>query len=125
MVKNSFLKNLFSLIFFISLNLGKAQQYITVSSKTADELVKDVFIGPQNAGCISVSNISVNGWQDYGNYPFSYGYFEKGTLPFDIEKGIILSTGAAANAGTATIADIAAAKIKLIIFFIFVFPFHF
>lgn len=98
MVKNSFLKNLFSLIFFISLNLGKAQQYITVSSKTADELVKDVFIGPQNASCISVSNISVNGWQDYGNYPFSYGYFEKGTLPFDIEKGIILSTGAAANA---------------------------
>lgn len=82
-------------LFFIA---GNSQQYITVTSKTAEELVKDVFIGAQNASCITVSNVSVKGWQDYGNNPFSYGYFEKGTLPFAIEKGIILSTGSAQKA---------------------------
>ncbi len=69
-----------------------------MTSKTAEELVRDIFIGTANASCITVSNISIKGWQDYGSNPFSYGYFEKGTLPFDIEKGIILSTGAAINA---------------------------
>ncbi len=77
---------------------GYSQQYISVSSKSADELVRDIFIGSQNANCITVSNVTVKGWQDYGNNPFSYGYFEKGTLPFDIDKGIILSTGNAQNA---------------------------
>lgn len=88
---------IFALLFaFVSV---KAQQYVHVDiSKNADELVKDVFIGAQNASCISVSNILLKGWQNYGSYPISYGYFEKGTLPFDIDKGIILSTGAAEGA---------------------------
>ncbi|WP_234109269.1 MULTISPECIES: choice-of-anchor L domain-containing protein [Chryseobacterium] len=85
------------LIVFLSIFHGKAQQYITVSSKTADDLVRNVLIGPQNAGCISVSNVTVSGWQDYGTNPFSYGYFKKGTLPFDIDEGVILSTGGAFN----------------------------
>ena len=92
------LKNLLTLLSVFLFIAGHSQKYITVSSKTADELVKDVFIGSQNASCITVSNVTVKGWQDYGNNPFSYGYFEKGTLPFDIEKGIILSTGGAYQA---------------------------
>lgn len=84
------------LTFLLLSMLASAQQYISVdTSKTAEELIKDVFIGAQNASCISVSNISAKGWQDYGSYPLSYGYFEKGSLPFDIDKGVILSTGAA------------------------------
>lgn len=74
------------------------QQYITVSYKSPEELVKEVLIGSRNSSCITISNVSAKGWTDYGNNPFSYGYFEKGTLPFDIEKGIILSTGNVFNA---------------------------
>ena len=82
------LKNLLSFLLAFVFIACFSQKYITVTTKTADELVRDVFIGSQNASCITVSNISVNGWQDYGNNPFSFGYFEKGTLPFDIEKEI-------------------------------------
>lgn len=79
-----------SLLLFAALS---AQQYISVSAKTPDQLVRDVLIGSQSASCISVSNVSATGWQDFGSSTTSYGYFEKGTLPFDIDKGIILSTG--------------------------------
>ena len=77
-----------------------AQQYISVdtSTFTADQLVKDIFIGAQNASCITISNVTVKGGRDYQGNPVSYGYFEKGTLPFNIDKGIILSTGSAAQA---------------------------
>lgn len=92
------MKNLLSLVFALFTIAGFSQQYISVSYKTPDELVRDVFIGTQNAGCISVSNVTVKNWQDYGTISFSYGYFEKGNLPFDLEKGIILSTGAAYKA---------------------------
>lgn len=92
------MKNLLSVLLVLFCIAGYSQKYITVSSKTADELVRDIFIGSQNASCIAVSNVTVKGWQDYGNNPFSYGYFEKGTLPFDLEKGIILSTGSAFKA---------------------------
>lgn len=91
------LKNILSLLFSFFFLAVQSQQYITVTSKSAQDLVND-FIGTQNASCITVSNVTVTGWQDYGNNPFSYGYFEKGTLPFDIEKGIILSTGSAQSA---------------------------
>lgn len=86
-IRTSFVCILLSLFFTVK------AQYISVSTKTPDELVRDVLIGSKNANCISVSNVSAKGWQDYGSNPTSYGYFEKGTLPFDIEKGIILSTG--------------------------------
>lgn len=89
--------NLLFILFSISVN---AQQYITVdtSTYTAEQLVRDVFIGSQNAGCITVSNVSTTGWQNAGGSESSHGYFEKGSLPFDISKGIILSTGAVRNA---------------------------
>ena len=88
-------------LLFILFNISEnAQQYISVdtSTYTAEQLVRDVFIGSQNAGCITVSNVSTSGWQNFGGSEASYGYFEKGSLPFDISKGIILSTGAVRNA---------------------------
>ena len=71
--------------------IKNAQQYISVdtSTFTADQLVKDIFIGAQNASCITISNVTVKGGRDYQGNPVSYGYFEKGTLPFNIDKGII------------------------------------
>ncbi|WP_027376739.1 T9SS C-terminal target domain-containing protein [Kaistella palustris] len=103
------MKNLLSLVFALFFIAGYSQQYITVTSKTPDELVRDVFIGSNNASCITVSNITAKNWSDYDNYkPFSYGYFEKGSLPFAIEKGIILSTGGANHASgpnTTTLMD--------------------
>lgn len=92
------MKNLLSLVFGLLFIAGYSQKYISVSYKSPDDLVRE-FIGAKNAGCITFSNVSVKNWQDYDNLqPFSYGYFEKGTLPFDIAKGIILSTGGANKA---------------------------
>lgn len=90
----------FTLLFILFNISANAQQYISVdtSTYTAEQLVRDVFIGSQNAGCITVSNVSTSGWQNFGGSEASYGYFEKGSLPFDISKGIILSTGAVRNA---------------------------
>ncbi|MBH1960018.1 MAG: gliding motility-associated C-terminal domain-containing protein [Flavobacteriia bacterium] len=90
----------FTLLFMLFNISANAQQYITVatSTYTAEQLVRDVFIGSQNAGCITVSNVSTTGWQNAGGSESSHAYFEKGSLPFDINKGIILSTGAVRNA---------------------------
>ena len=89
----------YCLIFLFSSVLLPAQ-YISVdtSTYTPEQLVKDIFIGSQNASCITVSNISIKGGQNYVSNPISYGYFEKGTLPFNFDKGIILSTGSAIQA---------------------------
>lgn len=74
-------------------------QHITVDTNyDADQLIRDIFIGSQNASCITVSNFSSNGWQNYGNNFSSYGYFDKGGSNFELENGIILSSGAAKNA---------------------------
>lgn len=100
MFKHKFFSSGFALLFILISISANAQQYIRVdtSTYTPEQLVKDIFIGSQNAACITVSNVSVKGWQDYGNSTSSYGYFEKGTMNFDIAKGIILSTGNAQNA---------------------------
>lgn len=89
----------YCLIFLFSSVLFPAQ-YISVdtSTYTPEQLVKDIFIGTQNTSCITVSNVSIKGGQNYVSNPISYGYFEKGTLPFNIENGIILSTGSAIQA---------------------------
>lgn len=90
---------LLSFIISILFSVGIKSQYITVDTNyTAESLVRDIFIGPQNASCITVSNFTANGWQNYGTNSSSYGYFDKGTSDFELEKGIILSTGAAINA---------------------------
>ena len=77
---------------------GKAQQYISVdASYTAEQLVKDIFIGPQNASCITVDNITLSGW-DFGSGNLSYGYFNRNGSNFEINDGILLSSGKALEA---------------------------
>ncbi|HBR11934.1 MAG TPA: hypothetical protein DD740_06975 [Chryseobacterium sp.] len=71
-------------------------QYISVdtSNNSASQIVAK-FLGA-GAGCISVSNEIITGWDQNGDY--SYGYFEKSASNFAIDQGIILSTGKAAVA---------------------------
>ena len=85
----------FILLFILFSFSVNAQPYIRIDAPTytAVQLIRDVFIASQNAGCISISNVSTTGWQNAGGSESSHGYFEKGSLPFDISKGIILSTG--------------------------------
>lgn len=89
---SSYLLKVICLIFLIVLNNTKAQ-YITVDTNNngATQLL-DEFLGV-NKACITVSNPTITGWGQ--NNDFSYGYFDKGTSNFNIDKGIILSTGKA------------------------------
>lgn len=69
-------------------------QHIRVDTKyTADDLVRDIFIGNKNT-CLTVSNVSVTGW-NFGSGDSSYGYFDKNGSNFEINEGIILSSGIA------------------------------
>lgn len=82
----------FSILFLIVICPVNAQ-YITVNTTNndADQILNN-FLGI-NKGCISVSGAKITGWDQGGD--FSYGYFDKDTSSFDIDKGIILSTGKA------------------------------
>lgn len=73
------------------MNLAKAQYISVDKSLTAQQLVEK-FIGAQNSSCITISNVSVKG-ADFGRTDLSYGYFYKNGSTFDIDEGIILSTG--------------------------------
>lgn len=100
MYRFKFLRKYFFILSLIIFNTGNSQ-YISVdtSTYTPEQLVKNILIGSQNSSCITISNVNAKGWQDFNNTrPSSYGYFEKGSLPFDINKGIILSTGSALKA---------------------------
>jgi len=94
---NIFFKYYLSIVLSLGFFLGKAQYISVNTSYTPDQLVKDIFFGPQNAGCISVSNVSING-HDFGNGNKSWGYFNKNGSSFEINEGIILSTGSALEA---------------------------
>ncbi len=81
------------LAFIFCSGLVKSQQYISVNSNyTAEQLVRDIFIGAQNASCITVENISVSGW-NFGNGDLSYGYFNRNGSSFEVNEGILLSSG--------------------------------
>lgn len=68
-------------------------QYISVNnSYTAEQLVKDILIGSQNASCITVDNVTVLG-ANFGDGDSSFGYFNRNGSVFEIEEGIILSSG--------------------------------
>jgi len=82
-----FLLCFFSLIF---INYAKAQ-YINVDTSLSDQDLVNKFIGTQN--CITVSGVFISG-SNIGTDP-SYGYFTKNGSAFDIDEGIILSTGSA------------------------------
>jgi len=88
----------FVLSFFLvvaGVNMAYAQ-YIQVDTKTytPEQLVKDIFFGTTNSACIEVSNVQING-RDFGRDNTSWGYFTRNGSGFEMEDGIILSTGSA------------------------------
>lgn len=89
---------IFLLLVFAGIQSLQAQ-YIQVDTQTytPEELVKNIFFGQSNNNCISVDNVSING-KDFGNGNRSYGYFTKGNSNFEMDGGIILSTGSALTA---------------------------
>lgn len=91
MIRPRFYHLLLCFISLIFINLAKAQ-YISVDKSLSAQDLVNKFIGPQNTSCIAVSNVSVSG-QDFGGTDLSYGYFYKNGSAFDIDEGIILSTG--------------------------------
>lgn len=93
--------NLFKrvLLMLLLISFSANAQYIQVDdSFTAQQLVEEVFIGTDNLGCIEVSNVSMSNYYNFGGGQMSYGYFNKGNSNFDIEEGIILTTGKARSA---------------------------
>ncbi|MEZ7528432.1 choice-of-anchor L domain-containing protein, partial [Cloacibacterium normanense] len=69
-------------------------QYINVNTSfTANDLV-DKLIGTNNT-CLSVSNVSVTGYNSGGIK--SYGYVNANSSGFEISEGILLTSGDAAN----------------------------
>ncbi|MGZ5210574.1 MAG: choice-of-anchor L domain-containing protein, partial [Kaistella sp.] len=76
--------------------INVSSQSISINSDyTPEQLVKEVFFG--NSTCITVENIMING-KDFGSGEKSFGYFSRQNSDFDIENGIILSTGLISNA---------------------------
>ena len=90
MIRPRFYHLLLSFISLIFINLAKAQ-YISVDTSLSDQDLVNKFIGTQN--CVTVSNVFISG-SNVGTDP-SYGYFTKNGSNFDIDEGIILSTGSA------------------------------
>lgn len=78
----------FSLIIF---NMTNAQ-YISVDKSLTPQQLVEKFVGSQNSSCITTDNVTVSG-QDFGKTDLSYGYFYKNGSSFEMEEGIILSTG--------------------------------
>lgn len=87
----------YCLIFLFS-SVHLPAQYISVyTNYDANQLVKDVFFGGVGSSCISVDNASISGY-DFGRGNKSYGYFNKNGSSFEMQEGIILSTGSALQA---------------------------
>ena len=93
---SKFFRFLLLTLSLIFINDAKAQ-YIYVDTSLNAQTLVDKFIGTQNASCIAVSNVSVSGW-NFGGNDLSYGYFDRNGSSFDIDEGIILSTGKALEA---------------------------
>lgn len=90
---------LFSRILLIALIpfSAKAQQIEVDNSYTPQQLA-DIFIGAANSGCIEIFNVSMSNYHDFDNGEMSYGYFTKSDSNFDIDQGILLTTGKARSA---------------------------
>ena len=96
-MKHPKLKSLLTLFILLYATLSYAQYISVDGSYTDEQLVKKIFIGDESAGCITVSNISITGYT-FGTNDKSYGYFNKSTSNFQIQEGIILTSGNAKNA---------------------------
>lgn len=95
--KNKLFFFLFSTSFFITHTT--TAQYIQVDdSYTPQQLVEEVFIGTHNLGCIEISNVTMSNFYNFGGGQMSYGYFNSGNSNFDIQEGVLLTTGKARSA---------------------------
>lgn len=86
------------LIFFFSFFSSQAQYIEVDDSYTAQQLVEEVFIGTGNLSCIEVTNITFSNYYNFGGDQMSYGYFNKGNGDFNLEEGVLLTTGKATSA---------------------------
>ncbi len=93
-----FFKYILAIFFTVTIVSVKAQ-YITVDTWTYNNnaLVRDVFFGAGSANCIQVSNVQISG-KDFGRDNKSWGYFNRSGSTFEMDEGIILSTGNALEA---------------------------
>ncbi len=88
----------FTALLILGSNLTQAQFInVDVTSYTPQQLVEE-FLGAKSSSCISISGVTVKGDDISKGGVVSYGYFDKGTSGFDIDKGVILSTGDALKA---------------------------
>ncbi|WET49370.1 choice-of-anchor L domain-containing protein [Chryseobacterium indologenes] len=87
---------------FIDINTSNYPE----SSYSITQLVKDVLISGGGCASNNVSNVIVYPNLPPSNQNRSWGYFNKGTTNFPFNRGIILSTGFAKNAGNSFVADL-------------------
>lgn len=73
-------------------------QYIEVDDSYTPQQLVDIFIGDSNSDCVEIFNVSMSNYHDFGNGQKSYGYFNRSNSNFDIEEGILLTTGKATGA---------------------------
>jgi len=86
------------LIFSLFILYSANAQYIEVDdSYSAQQLVEDVFIGSDNLGCIEIYNVKFTNWYAWGQEK-SYGYFNKSSSDFQLDEGVLLTTGRAVSA---------------------------
>jgi len=97
-VKKKMRSSLFILIFSMFVFHSAKAQYIEIDDTyTAQELIENVFIGSDNLGCIEVFNVKFTNWYSWGGEK-SYGYFNKSNSDFQLEQGVLLTTGRAVSA---------------------------
>lgn len=99
--KKPFLRKSFITGFFLlfAFSFSAKAQYIEVDDTyTAQQLVEDVFIGSDNLGCIEILNAEFTNAYNFGGGQMSYGYFNRGNSDFQIEEGVLLTTGRAISA---------------------------
>lgn len=87
---------------FIDINTSNYPE----SSYSITQLVKDVLISGGGCASNNVSNVVVYPNLPPSNQNRSWGYFNKATTNFPFNKGIVLSTGFAKNAGNFPVADL-------------------
>jgi len=89
---------LFLLIFLLFVFNSAKAQYIEVDdSYSAKQLVEDVFIGSDNLGCIEIFDVKFTNWYAWGPEK-SYGYFNKSNSDFQLDEGVLLTSGRAVSA---------------------------
>lgn len=90
--------NLITCLFiFLFFSIGLKAQYINVDTTLTNQQLVQKFFGNQSSTCLTYSNIQING-HDFNNGNKSFGYFTRNGSSFEMDEGIILSTGSALQA---------------------------